>query len=278
MDADCSDYTIIGAEYALALGGQLFENAHVEGANVSGIGTSGSGFAHFVDCNIGDIAIGKSIFDGCNYGDSTITMSDAAIYTARSGCCVGAICPTFDFGAAVGSTVLKLRAWQGSVEIANLGQNGTDVFAASGNGTAIIASTCIGGTINISGNNTITDNVVGGFSGTINEDARVDVGQINAQCDIALNDYGANKTTPPSVIEIGASLNDITVAEIISGIVDGSYDLQEMMRIIFAACAGKSTGGGTATLNFRDSADAKNRISATVDANGNRSAITLDAL
>ncbi|MCK5606582.1 hypothetical protein KAR91_32070, partial [Candidatus Pacearchaeota archaeon] len=71
-------------------------------------------------------------------------------------------------------------------------------------------------------------------------------------------------------------LNDITVAEIIAGISDGTYDLQEMVRILFAALGGKSDGGGTTTLHFRDSADAKNRITATVDANGNRTSITLD--
>ena len=72
-------------------------------------------------------------------------------------------------------------------------------------------------------------------------------------------------------------LNDITVADIIAGIADGSYDLQEMMRVMFAALSSKSDGGGTATVHFRDSADAKNRITATVDANGNRTAVTLDA-
>lgn len=63
---------------------------------------------------------------------------------------------------------------------------------------------------------------------------------------------------------------------IIENITDGSYDLQEMMRIIFAACSGKSSGGGTAILTFRDSEDVKNRITATVDANGNRTEMTLD--
>ena len=72
------------------------------------------------------------------------------------------------------------------------------------------------------------------------------------------------------------SLNDISVANIISGIADGSLDLQEMLRIIVAATAGKSSGGGTTTLVFRDSADAKARITATVDSNGNRTAMTLD--
>ena len=71
-------------------------------------------------------------------------------------------------------------------------------------------------------------------------------------------------------------MNDISVADIISGIADGTYDLQEMLRIMFAALAGKSSGGGTSTITFRDAADTKNRISATVDSNGNRTAITLD--
>ena len=49
-----------------------------------------------------------------------------------------------------------------------------------------------------------------------------------------------------------------------------------MQRIMFAALSGKSTGGGTTTLTFRDSGDAKARITATVDENGNRTAMTLD--
>ena len=81
-----------------------------------------------------------------------------------------------------------------------------------------------------------------------------------------LSDYKADLT----------SLNDITVAEIVAGVADGSYDLQEMIRLIFAACCCKSTGGGSSTLNFRDSGDAKNRITAVVDSNGNRTGITLD--
>jgi len=73
-----------------------------------------------------------------------------------------------------------------------------------------------------------------------------------------------------------AALNDISVADIIAGVADGSYDLQEMIRIIFAACALKSSGGGTTTIAFRNSADDTDRISATVDSDGNRTAVTLD--
>lgn len=72
------------------------------------------------------------------------------------------------------------------------------------------------------------------------------------------------------------ALNDITVADIIAGIAEGSLDLQEMLRIMLAALAGKASGGGTTTIAFRDQADSKDRISATVDSDGNRSAVTVD--
>ena len=71
-------------------------------------------------------------------------------------------------------------------------------------------------------------------------------------------------------------LDDITVADIIAGIADGIYDLQEMMRIMFAVLSGKSSGGGTATLAFRNADDDKNRLSETVDTDGNRTAVTRD--
>jgi len=80
-------------------------------------------------------------------------------------------------------------------------------------------------------------------------------------------------TTLPGSI---TSLNDISVADIIAGIADGSLDLQEMLRVIVAATAGKSSGFGTANVAFRDYADTKDRITATVDSTGNRTAITLD--
>lgn len=140
---------------------------------------------------------------------------------------------------------------------------------------------------------------------------------VNAECDAALSDYGANTTVPDvagvaaglhnatdSLITIVdtvvdaikaktdnlpvdpadqsqvdasiAALNNITVADIIAGIVDGSYDLQEMIRLIFAACCNVSSGGGTTNLVFKNSAENLDRITATVDANGNRTNVILD--
>lgn len=59
--------------------------------------------------------------------------------------------------------------------------------------------------------------------------------------------------------------------------VEGSLDEDEVLRILLAEAAGKSSGGGTDTIKFRNQADNADRITATVDQDGNRTAITLNA-
>lgn len=99
-------------------------------------------------------------------------------------------------------------------------------------------------------------------------------GEVNTACDMALADYGANTIVPDAAGTAPTSAEIVTA--LIAGIADGSYDLQEMMRIVFAAACCKINGGGTDTINVRDSADSKNRVVVTVDENGNRTAVTLD--
>jgi cytoskeletal protein CcmA (bactofilin family) len=76
------------------------------------------------------------------------------------------------------------------------------------------------------------------------------------------------------------SLNATVLAAIADAIhdeaVESTITLRQLSKLILSILANKSTGGGTATLNFRDVADAKNRVVATVDADGNRTAVTLD--
>lgn len=48
-------------------------------------------------------------------------------------------------------------------------------------------------------------------------------------------------------------------------------------RLMLATLVGKLSGAATTTINIRDTGDSKNRISATVDSDGNRTAVTLDA-
>lgn len=66
------------------------------------------------------------------------------------------------------------------------------------------------------------------------------------------------------------------IDEMMDEVFEGAYTFRQMMRIVFSGLAGKASGGGTGTLVFRDAADAKARITATVDGSGNRTTITLD--
>ena len=60
-------------------------------------------------------------------------------------------------------------------------------------------------------------------------------------------------------------------------VVDGTTTARQSVRLQNSALAGKASGLGTTTAVFRDLADTKDRISATVDADGNRTAVTRDA-
>ncbi len=74
----------------------------------------------------------------------------------------------------------------------------------------------------------------------------------------------------------GYSLGEAAVDAILDEVVEGTLTLRQIVRITLAALVGESNGGGTGTINFRDQADTKNRISASVDANRNRTAVTVD--
>lgn len=57
---------------------------------------------------------------------------------------------------------------------------------------------------------------------------------------------------------------------------EGTLTLRQIIRLVLAAVAGKSSGFPAGPAVYRDNADLKARITATVDADGNRSAVTLD--
>jgi hypothetical protein len=59
--------------------------------------------------------------------------------------------------------------------------------------------------------------------------------------------------------------------------IESGLTLRQALRLVAAATAGKISGGGTATVTIRNAvADGADRIVATVDSDGNRTAITYD--
>jgi len=71
------------------------------------------------------------------------------------------------------------------------------------------------------------------------------------------------------------ALSAAGVDAILDEVVVGTYTMRQLLTVMSAALAGKLSGGGTTTLTFRGVNDASDVIVATVDANGNRSALTL---
>ncbi len=59
-------------------------------------------------------------------------------------------------------------------------------------------------------------------------------------------------------------------------VIESGYTASEVLRLLAAVLAGKVSGAGTDTITFRDLADTKDRVVATTDSSGNRTAITRD--
>lgn len=59
-------------------------------------------------------------------------------------------------------------------------------------------------------------------------------------------------------------------------VIEGTLTARQLMRVFAAALAGISAGQSTVTGTFRDQANTKDRITATLDGDGNRTGVTLD--
>lgn len=74
----------------------------------------------------------------------------------------------------------------------------------------------------------------------------------------------------------GVLLKDTAIEAIFNDIVvTGSYTFAELMKIMASALAGELSGGGSTTLTFKSVDGASDVIEAIVDANGNRTSVTL---
>lgn len=80
-----------------------------------------------------------------------------------------------------------------------------------------------------------------------------------------------------------AAVSDIPTADAVADAlldrtagVETSWTLRQTLRVMLAALAGKVSGAATSSVVIRNVGDDKNRISATVDTDGNRTAVTYD--
>jgi hypothetical protein len=154
-----------------------------------------------------------------------------------------------------------------------------------------------------------TSTVAGRIDAAISSRSTVTTAQVNSECDTALADVGLTTTitgridaavstrlatasytapldaagTRTAVGLASANLDTQldalpTAAEntaaVLAGAVEGAVTVKQSLQLSNAAAASKLAGAATSTVTVRDLADTKNRITATVDADGNRTAVT----
>jgi hypothetical protein len=69
-------------------------------------------------------------------------------------------------------------------------------------------------------------------------------------------------------------LTDLSTVGLDTAIVEGTVTANQALRILVAILSGKSSGGGTPSLTYRNTTDTTDRIVFTVDSNRNRTAVT----
>ncbi len=173
-------------------------------------------------------------------------------------------------GASVSADVAAVKADTAAVKTK------TDYLPSATAGAAggvFIAGANAATTVNITGNLSGSVGSVSGAVGSV-------TGNVGGNVTGSVGSVAAGGITAASIatgaIDADALAAD-AVDEILDEVVEGSTTWRQAIRLLLAALVGKVSGGGTTTVTFRDLADAKNRITATVDSNGNRSAISLDA-
>ncbi|KKK60385.1 hypothetical protein LCGC14_3024890, partial [marine sediment metagenome] len=80
----------------------------------------------------------------------------------------------------------------------------------------------------------------------------------------------------PAAVGAAMALTAGAVDAILDEAVEGAITLRQVQRVVLAYLAGETDGGGTVTIHFRNQADTLNRITMTVDADGDRSATALN--
>ena len=128
-----------------------------------------------------------------------------------------------------------------------------------------------------------TMQAISSLSATLSGSGTITEAQLGAIIQLAatLNGSGTLAATLRGIASLSGSIEiaqttGISVSDILGGQIESGFSLQDALRLILSSTAGKVSGAETTTITFRNVTDDKDRIIATVDSNGNRTAITYD--
>lgn len=138
-----------------------------------------------------------------------------------------------------------------------------DVLAISGDATAAdnLETAADGGSFNLGGGGVVAASVTGAVGSVTGA-----VGSVT----------GAVGSVTVVSDKTGYRLSATGVDDVLDEVVEGSTTLRQSVRLANSANGSKLSGAATTTVTIRDIGDTKDRVVATVDSDGNRSALTLD--
>jgi len=118
LDANSDNYTLIGEQYTVTLGGQSIEGIAVEGAaSITGIGTATVTQPIFTRCGFGAGTYPPAHFESCGFGlsDGLFTAGSAGQYVFHECYSVvaGSGTPDFTFAGLGSATGINNRGWTG---------------------------------------------------------------------------------------------------------------------------------------------------------------------
>jgi len=119
-----------------------------------------------------------------------------------------------------------------------------------------------------------TIEVTNGYSVTFTPDSQWSVRLVDSNNNLFDVENGILNQNQVQVI--AQNSGGLIKGDISEQVVEGSRTVQQALRIILSALAGKLSGADTTTVKIRDTGDTKDRITATVDSKGNRTAVILD--
>lgn len=197
-------------------------------------------------------------------------------------------------GLAMGRTIASTLEGTGTISAANLSLIiqlacsdliGTGALTASMSGLVQMASTMAGtGQLtsalqllafvvsNMSGTGAITATL----RGTATLEADITPFTTLSPENLAASVWNSLAASFNSVGTMGEKMNDAgSAANPWTEVIESGYTAAEILRILAAVAAGKSSGQPTNPV-FRDLGDTKDRVSGTVDSSGNRTSVTVD--
>jgi hypothetical protein len=227
------------------------------------------------------IGLEAAILDTSIASLSSQTSFTLAAGSADNNAYVGCDVYVHDAASGVQCCMGTVSAYTGSTKTVTLAVDPAIFTMATGDNISILPRRSVDA---FGGNRTAAGNAANFFSSTGYANANNSIGAVTGSVGSVTGNVGGNVVG--SVGSVGT--NGITAASLAADagteiatavgtyVVEGTYTVEQLLRLMSAALGGKASGlNGTNPL-YRNLGDTKNRISATADADGNRSAVTLD--